>query len=62
MVECNTKRVQKTKDNNIVFSNIELTDCKNRKEQSEYNLHKKIMELENQFEKIPPKIREVWIE
>lgn len=41
---------------------IELTDCKNRKEQSEYNLHKKIRELENQFEKIPPKIRELWVE
>ena len=41
---------------------IELTDCKNRKEQSDYKLHKKIRELENQFEKIPPKIREVWIE
>ena len=40
---------------------IELTDCKNRKEQSEYNLHKKISELENQFEKIPPKIRGVWL-
>lgn len=41
---------------------IELTDCKNRKEQSEYNLYKKIRELENQFEKIPPKIRELWVE
>ena len=41
---------------------IELTDCKNRKEQSEYNLHKKIRELENKFEKIPPKIRELWVE
>lgn len=37
---------------------IELVDCKNRKEQSEYNLHKKIRELE----KIPQSIREVWID
>lgn len=41
---------------------IELTDCKNRKEQSEYNLQKKIRELENKFEKIPPKIKELWVE
>ena len=37
---------------------IELVDCKNRKEQSEYNLHKKIRELK----KIPKSIREVWID